>query len=218
MDKTTLIASLNTLGITPNTWTSSDDLMSINLINNGNHFYNQFEQMIFFDTTNELVKIKHYFYGFVSSEFFKAEKIAPATIKADYNINNRYSINNTPIMEQFRNPEVGDYVYTILASDRRFVEARTITGISAGVLTLDSDIDTTNKILCYASGKSIDLVGGTFFTKDAAILSESFAGDDAFIYLKRPVTDYAVDTYISTRSIDGFSLRRFNTKEALLYR
>jgi len=216
MDKTTLIASLAAIGIDSGEWTSSQDLMIINLGNNANHYYNFLEQMIYFDVDNEVLKIKHYRYAPISSQFLKIEKTGSAQFKIDFGITGSASIKMTKLLDQFRNPEVGDFLYTVLKSDNGFVQAVTITSISNGVITTDSDIDVSDKIICYASGKALGIIGGQLIQKDENAIVEAFADNDAFLYIKRPLTNFITDTYISTTAIDGFSLRRYNTKEALV--
>jgi len=217
MDKTTLISALTAMGITAGSYTSSQDLMSINLTSDANHYYNFLEQMIFFDTTNEVLKIKHFRFSPISSEFLKIEKTASAQFLVSFGLDGRASRRVTHVLDQFRNPEVGDFLYTTLKSDNSFVGAVTITAVSNnGVLTTNSDIDISNKNVCYASGRTLSLIGGQLIKNEDDAIVESFSGNDGFKYIKRPITNFTADTYISTQSIDGFSLRRYNTKEALV--
>jgi hypothetical protein len=217
MDKATLISSLTAIGISAGSWTSSPDLMSINLTSDANHYYNFLEQMIYFDTTNEVLKIKHYRFSPISSQFLKIEKTASAEFLVSSGLDGKASIRITNVLDQFRNPEAGDFLYTTLKSDNSFVEAVTITSVSGnGVLTTDSDIDISNKNVCYASGRTLSIIGGQLIQNEETAIVESFSDNDGFLYIKRPITSFTADTYISTQSIDGFSLRRYNTKEALV--
>lgn len=210
MNALTLEKMLLVLDIEANQWTTDSQLYTISMTTDGTHHYDPLSQRLYFDLTNQLLKIKYFTPILVSSYFWKAKKTAASTFEITPDIFGNYSVKMINQFDQFRNPKIGDIAFTVDANGN-FVEARTITNIEGTVMTLSSDIDVTNKKLCYASGVVLTLSLGTIVPKTAGQFLESFDGKDALLVLKRPTTNNIADIYISTPDIEGFGLRRFNS-------
>lgn len=217
MNSTTLGHMLTSIGITANAWVSNENLEVVNLQNDGNFHYDYFSHMIRFDTTNQLLRIKYFYPEVVSSKFFGFEKLGTASFRIIPNNFGNYSFKQLKHFEAFRNPRVGDIVFTVDSSNQ-FVAATTISSISSDVITTAADLVTTNRTLCYASGLTLSLSGGNIQANDAGAFLESFLDDDSVLILRRPVTSYTADEYISVENIEGFSMKGFSELSHYLFR
>jgi hypothetical protein len=221
MTTATLNSMLVSLDIPVRTWTNDPKLLSISLENGGNYYHDYFSHLMYFDidavtagNDKKLLKIKYYKPVLVSSPFHKYEKLSSKTFKIEPDIFGSYSIPLIKDFKQFRNPKVGDIVYTISASND-LVAATTIESISGSTIVLVADLDISGKKLCYASGI---VLNSSLATLNANEFVESFLDNDSILILKRPLTTYTVDEYISISNIEGFSLRRFGNISNFLYR
>lgn len=217
MNSTTLGHMLTSMGITANAWISNENIQVVNLQNDGNFHYDYFSHLIRFDTTNQLLKIKYYQPDVVSSKFYGFEKLASASFRIIPNPFGNYSFQQLMHFKAFRNPRVGDIVFTVDSSND-FVAATTITNISSGVITTAADLDTTGRTLCYASGVVLSISGGSIQANDAGAFLESFMDNDSILVLRRPLTSYTADEYISVENIEGFSMKRFSGLSHYLFR
>jgi hypothetical protein len=219
MDKTTLIAALSSMGIMSNQPTASVDLKVINTQNDGNHFHDFFSEMLFFDTNNEILKVKYFAPLIVGSRFYKFEKIENSSFRVFPDNFGKYSINSIKTFRQLRNPKIGDIVYTV-DEDNQFVSATYITSIdlTSGNIETQADLDIEDNFLCYANGALLHLIIGQIQSKKGSEYLTPFLNDDSILILKRPTSNYIADTYISTENIEGFELRRFNNAFDFLYK
>jgi hypothetical protein len=223
MTTATLNSMLVSLDIPVRTWTNDPKLLSISLENGGNYYHDYFSHLMYFDIDidavtadddKKLLKIKYYKPALVSSPFHKYEKLSSKTFKIEPDIFGLYSIPLIKDFKQFRNPKIGDIVYTINASNA-LVASTTIESITGNTIVLVADLDVSNKRLCYASGIVLNTSLQKLNVNDRV---ESFLGNDSIRILKRPLTTYTVDEYISISNIEGFSLRRFGNISNFLYR
>jgi len=211
MDKTTLIAALQSAGIPADTWTSKKELFVVNLQTDGNNYHDFMTQMIYFDTTHELLRIKEYISGIVSSKFFRIEKSGNSTYKASPDGFGYYGLKEVLFFQQFRNPLVGDIFFTV-DSNNTFVEAAYITAINGNLITLDSDLDIEGYTVGYASGKALTISNlGQIAPKEIGNLVEIYLNDSTLLLYKRPLTGSITDIYISTKNIEGFEFRQYKT-------
>jgi hypothetical protein len=219
MDKTTLIAALSSMGILANQPTSNIDLKVINTQNDGNHFHDFFTEMLFFDTNNEILKIKYFASLIVGSKFYKFEKTGDSSFRIFPDNFGKYSVNSIKTFSQMRNPKIGDIVYTV-DEDNQFVSATYITSIDlfTGNIQTQADLDIQGNSLCYANGALLHLIIGQIQSKKGSEYLTPFLDDDSVLILKRPKSDYTADTYISTENIEGFEFRRFNSAYDFLYK
>lgn len=227
MNKTTLISALKVLDIPENTWTVNYDLLQVNFSCDGNFYYNFLSELIKFDTVNEIFYIKYYKTDPISSEFFKSKKVDTKKFKVETNLLNEYSLAKTTLLPKFRDPRVGDVVYTV-DQNGAFAYAVEIESMKDNVLTLSEDITVpAGGSLCYGSGVYLEAIGGQLFAKDpntALDISSitgstnvvlSFAGDRRFQYVMKPQTLHSADFMMTTKFIDSFLLRRHNTRRAI---
>jgi hypothetical protein len=217
MNRTTLIAALNSAGITANQWTSDPNLISISLESDGNQYVNFLDQLLYFDTRAgyEMLKVKYYAYSQVSSEFIDYEKLSSATFKVRPDKHGKYGKKYSSHLKMFRNPKVGDIVYTVDSSND-YIEGRTITSFDGSTMVLNSDINVSGRTLCYASGDVLQLSGGSITTVKLGEYIESVFDDDKILIYKKPRTQYNADIYIATTSIESLVFRRFGTKQDFL--
>jgi len=215
MDITTLQDALATMGIAENQPVLDKHLHIINMENEGNFYYDYFGHVMIFDTDKSLLKVKYYSSALVSSKFYKAEKTATSTFKVSGDIFGSYSIKSMELFNAFRNPEVGDIIYTINPNGS-LAQAATISSFSNGVIVSSADLDLNNKVLCYASGKALEISGGEIQTKDANVFVEDFLDNHSVLILRRPLTNFSTDEYFSIENIEGFSLKRFGSIANLL--
>jgi hypothetical protein len=221
MTTATLNSMLVSLNIPVRTWTNDPKVLSLSLENGGNYYHDYFSHLIYFDihatqpqNDKKLLKVKYYRPSIVSSPFYKYEKLSSKTFKIEADIFDSYSIPLIKDFKQFRNPKIGDIVYTIDASND-LVASTTIESITGTTMVLTADLDVSNKRLCYASGI---VLNSSLATLNVNEFVEPFLGNDSILILKRPMTTYTVDEYISISNIEGFSLRRFGTISNFLYR
>jgi len=215
MTSTTLGHMLTAIGITANEPTSNPTLHVVNLQSDGNFYYDYFTHRIHFDLTDHLLRIKYYNAVLVSSIFNNFTKISNSTYSAEPNIFGSYSSKVIKVLNPFREPKIGDIIYTIDSSNE-ISEVSKITSISGKVITSADDLDTDGLRLCYASGISLDISGSSIEAIKAGEYLESFLGNDGILILRRPLTENTVDEYVSGENIEGFSLRRFGSLENFL--
>lgn len=209
MNKTTLIAALQSAGITAGSWTSKKELSVINLESDANHYHDFLTQMIYFDTTNEILRIKEYVSSIASSKFFKINKTGNSTYKMFPDGFGYYGVKEVVQMKQFRNPTVGDIFFTVDSSNT-FVEAEYITAISGDVITLASDLDLDGYTAAYASGKTFEISNlGQIAPRISGQLQERFLESSTVLLSKKPITDNVTDVYVSTTNIEGFEFRQY---------
>jgi len=203
MTKETLVILAEAMGLDTDEWISDSDIIAINLGNDGIQQYDQFTQDLYIDSEG-ILKVKYYASSIVSSVFKNIEIISDTTLNAKTDIFGNYGVTIRGF-NPFRNPKVGDIVYTI-KSDGSVFQSTFITAISGNTLELNGalDFDQAEKI-CYASGNlfNVDLT-----LKDTNDKTLTPFDDNAFILYKRPLSLNPADIYISAQHITGFSMRR----------
>jgi hypothetical protein len=209
MNATTLGHMLTSLGITANEFISNTNIHSINLQNDGNFYYDYFSHLIKFDTTNLMLLVKYYRPSLVSSILKDAERVSSAVYRLKADQFGLYGRRSLLAFDTFRNPRVGDLLYTI-DENKEISDITTIQTISADIITTAADISISGKELCYASGAALEISGGSIQASRQGEFIESFLDNDSIILLRRPNTVFTTDEYISIENIEGFSLRRFN--------
>jgi hypothetical protein len=164
--------------------------------------------MFYFDTINGIMKIKFYKFRLASSKFYSAEQIDNTNFKIKHNTFGYYGINERDDLGKMRNPEVGDYAYTI-DSAGNFTAASKIIKLKDSVMQVETDlIIGTNEKLCYADGKVLSPGVSMFNPISSGSILESLTNDSQILY-KKPKTTYTADDYIFVDNINGFSLIRY---------
>jgi hypothetical protein len=212
MDKNTLIAALASGNIAPDSWISVPELLYVSLSTDANQYHNFLSQLLHFDTTNEILKIKEYYYTLVGCRFSSYEKIGESQFRLGRSEIGNYGLSEVKDLGQMREPIVGDFVYTVTSSEQ-VSEIATLVSFSNGVMTLSADLDVTDKKLCYAQGDKLKLLAGSLSPKREGDRLELFLSRSSILILKRPMSGYEADVYVSTLEIEGFSYRRFGTSE-----
>jgi hypothetical protein len=207
MNLQTMESVLNTMNVEVlNDWTSVPLLSFIILPNDGNHHYDQREQLLKFDITNEILKVKYYSSRRVSSSFFSAEPLTVNTFAIKRDGNYSYSVKDF-IYGSLRDPRVGDIVYKVNSSNIASSFTK-ITSISEGVITTENNIILNGETLAYADGSVLTITGGEIVSKENNSFIEIFEKDESLLIYRKPLTDHIADVYIEFASIQGFALRR----------
>ena len=208
MDKQTMINMLSVLGVEANQWTYDDTLTYIILEHAGNHYYDQFKQSIMFDTVKDLIKVKFYDSRLVSGRLSVKEKTAAKTFLIKGNLSGNVSIAPKDF-DLFREPIVGDYLFTIDQSTLQEVAASKIVSITKSgkdkIIVTADDLVLTNAILAYTFKESIEggLPAGNFV--------RALPQDESIIIQYRPLTTHSVDQFIGFSGVTGFATLRDTT-------
>jgi len=209
MDKTTMLAMLESLSISTNTWLTDKSIFIIGITSDGNFHNDFFSERLNFDTVNDLVRVKFYSYKLGTSQFFKAEQVTVNSFKASRDELGHYG-KYLPINEKLgrmRNPAIGDIVYTVNASGD-FVAAVYISSIDGTTLTLSGNLTIGTNRVCYADGSIIKIQGGLLESiKDGSYLEE--LTDMTSILYREALTIYNTDLYLDFNNINSFSLVRY---------
>jgi hypothetical protein len=218
MTSAEMIAALASAGITTDEEIFDQNLISLSLEDNANLVYGFLSQGLTFDTTNELVKVKEYFFKVASSPFYKATRLSAGSYKIDKDLEGSFSKRVSPLFRKFRNPKPGDIVFSVSIATGNFVQATSITQLDVfeGTMTLEDDIDLSSGRLCYADGEELEIVSGAIEPKTAGDSATSFIGKDSILILRRPVTANPYETVISFENIESLLFRRYNSTESLL--
>jgi hypothetical protein len=208
MEITTLQNMLVSMDIPENTWTSDKELYLVNLPSDGNHYNHYYEQMLYFDTINGILKIKFYKFRLASSKFFSVEQIGNTNFKIKHDTFAYYGIDERKDLDKLRNPKIGDYAYTI-DSAGNFVAASKIVALTESTMEVEADlVISAGERLCYADG-TVLVPGVTMFNPINSVdILESLANDSQILY-RKPKTIYTADDYIFVDNINGFSLIRY---------
>jgi hypothetical protein len=220
MDNSTMIAALTSAGIPADTEVFENNLTSLTLESNGNLVYNFLSQGLRFDTTNDLVLVKEYFFKLASSEFYRVSRVSSGQYVAQKDLEGRYSARVSPIFKKFRSPKSGDIAFTTSAAGV-FQAAASISSFNelTGEMVLSSDLDiSAGRRFCYADGSSLKIEGGSIVALNAGESVSSFLSQDSILIVRKPVTDSTSDVILSFKSVEGFVFRRYNTVESLLQR
>lgn len=220
MDLTTLSQALTSCGIAADTETFEPNLASISLSNDGGIQYSFLSQSLYFDTTNELLRVKEYFFKLASGEFFSAERTSDSNYKILRDGEGSYSLRMSAIFKKFRDPRVGDVAFTVSGVPGTFVAAANIVAVdlNAGTIETDSDLDISGKRLCYADGSSLEIDSGSIVASEADETVTSFISSDAILVVRKPVSSNDFDYLFSFDSIESLLFKRYTTSEALLHR
>jgi hypothetical protein len=208
MNRSSMVSFLQSAGLTANSWFSDKRLVTLMLESDGNQYHDFLSQMIYFDTVNDVIKIKDYTGSMVSSQFAEIEKTSDYTFSIKPDIFGYYGLTRTEIVKPFRNPEVGDIFF--LVNSNNAIEVATITEKVGNTITIDEDLDLTGKIACYASGKVLQILAGAISPKKSGDIIESFLGETTLIWYKRAMTGNIADVYLSFFNIEGFDFRKTN--------
>lgn len=208
MEITTLQNMLTSMSIPENAWTNDKELYLVNLPSDGNHYNHYYEQMLYFDTVNGVLKIKFYKFRLASSKFYSAKQLTNNTFEIKHDTFGYYGIDERKDLAKMRNPKVGDYAYTI-DSTGTFVAASKIATINESTITVENDLVIgAGEKLCYADGTVMQPGIGMFNPITSGHLLESLTNDSQILY-RKPKTIYTADDYIFVDNINGFSLIRY---------
>ena len=220
MDATTLSAALTSAGIAADTGVFEPLLKSISLETDGNIDYNFMSQKLYFDTTNELLKIKEFYFKLASSEFYSAERTSASNYRILRDGDGSFSRTVSPMFRKFREPKVGDIVFTVSGAPLAFVAGATISSINInnGTMVLSSDLSLTGNILCYADGGSLELSGGSIDAIEGDEEVSTFLGVGSVLVVRKPVSELDFETVVSFQSIESFVFNRYVTASSRLLR
>lgn len=208
MEITTLQNLLTSMSIPENTWTNDKELYLVNLSSDGNHYNHYYEQMLYFDTVNGVLKIKFYIFRLASSKFFSVEQVDSTNFNIKHNTFGYYGIDERKDLGKMRNPKIGDYVYTI-NSVGAYVAASKIAAITASTMQIETALTIgSGEKLCYADGTVLVPGVSMFNPISSGHLLESLLNDSQILY-RKPKTIYTADDYIFVDNINGFSLIRY---------
>jgi hypothetical protein len=215
MTKTVMDAMLDTMEFPIDQWFDDSELSSINLTSDGRQVYDELEQRLYYDSTVGTIKVKYYSFDLVSAVLNDVEVISATSFKIVPDKFGYYSIFK-PIrqgLKKFRNPQVGDIVYTVDKISLELIAAAIITSISTTTVTLDRNL-TINKaahLVAYASGKvlKIDNEGAIAAIKPDTYVMDYRDNATVLVY-KTPRTPYTADIYIGCEGVTGFSMKRYD--------
>jgi len=209
MTKNAVINALAVANINTDQWVFDKDLVYISVAHDGNQFYSQFSHRLFFDTTNDILKIKKYSSRLVSSRLNLKEKVTTSTFlfgKGNGGLMSTYPI----IFDRFRDPEVGDYLFVIdretlveVAQTRAQILAITPQGKDF-VIETDIDLNVTNGIMAYISQIAQEQVPPSGFVRQLET-------DESIILYYAPITSFTADIYLSFGHVNMLSLKRDTT-------
>jgi hypothetical protein len=220
MDLTTLTDALASAGISEDTEVFQFGLKSISLETDGNIDYSFLSKSLYFDTTNELLKIKEYFFKLASGQFFRAERTSASNYRIHKDLDGSFTVLSSSIFKKFRTPKVGDIAYTVSGAPLSIVATATITSIDTnnGTMVLSSDLSLSGNLLCYADGDSLEIDAGSIAAIEGDETSSSLLGNDSLLVVRKPVTELDFDTVVSFQSIESFIFNRYVTNESILLR
>lgn len=85
MSHASFVALLTSLGITENTWVTPNKISSINLSSDGNQFLHRDTTMVYFDTTNDFIRLRFYRYNDTTEEYLRDDTfVADSYIDISY--------------------------------------------------------------------------------------------------------------------------------------
>jgi hypothetical protein len=201
MDNATMIAALESIGITGgnlDSWIINDKIATINLTNDGSHSYNQFEQRLYFDTTNDIIKTKYYNTEAISTRFYSISRASSSTYTVGTNSYGRYGLMNK-VFPYHGQPKVGDVLFTISPATLELVDQAIITSVSYNTITTDSDVSLSGGVIaCYADKKFVETPPDNFYL---FVLE-----DESIVFYSEPKTSFVTDIYIGFSDVTGFSL------------
>lgn len=198
MTKDAVINALTLAGIDMDMWTFDKDLIYIALPHDGNQSYSQYTQSLYFDTTNEILKIKRYTSHLRSGRLKFIQKDGASLFRVSK------TVNQPKRLDPFRAPRIGDYLFMI---DSNLVEIGSkvkITNITRDgedfVIQTATDFAVSGT-LCYVSGAVIDDTPPSGLVKN---LEE----DESIILYYAPISNNITDVYITFQGINDIAFRR----------
>jgi hypothetical protein len=220
MDLTTLTDALASAGITEDAEVFEPLLKSISLSNDGGIEYDFLSKSVYFDTTNELLRIKEYVFKLGSSEFFRAERTSASNYRIYRDNEGRFSARMSILFKKIRDPRVGDIAFTVSASAGSLVASANITDVdlNAGTIETSSDLSLSGNILCYADGTSLEINSGSIVAIEAEETVTTLMGKDAILIVRKPVSSNDFDSIFTFESIESLIFKRYTTTDTLLKR
>lgn len=195
MKLTSLKRFLSSINVPLNQWIQTDYIDCINLENHGNYHYNSLTEHLYFDSENELLKVKIYDKTVSSSRFSQWENAA-GYIRTTTRMSLKHS------KYPFRNPHAGDYIFFInKKKDERSSFYTKIQSMSVkdGYVTfitektIPSNYVQLDYIACYADGE-------TFLNSAESLF------DKSLLFHSTPRSNFVADVYIDMEMITGISL------------
>jgi len=192
-----LSSVLSAVGYASKTWIRPTDLYYIILETDGNQFYNPLLQKIYFDTTNDLIKIKY-------------SKLVPVSSRLgqfSYNDTNKtlYFTNygrSVYAMRQTDEPAVGDKVYCYDPV------AKTV--VSSLISNVYTDSFNNTRIVLNDS-TIINKIKNATYGLRFFVLNKNHLADFTFLdtdpaqyYIEQDTTSYDADIYLSCGRVEGF--------------
>ena len=201
MDNATMLAALESLGISGadlDAWIINDKIATINLTNDGSHAYNQFEQRMFVDTTNDLLRFKYYNTEAISTRFNIISRTSSATYSVTPDRYGKFGLVNR-VFPYHGQPKVGDALFTISPTTLELVDQAIITSVTSSTITTDSDVSLSGGVIaCYADKRFVDTPpsGSFVFVLD----------DESIVFYSEPKTGFDTDIYVGFSDVTGFSI------------
>ena len=106
MELKSLKRLFSSLNVPMDQWFQSEAIDSINLSNHGNYHYDSLTEHLYFDSSNEILKVKLYDVTPVSGRFSQWENVS-GYIRTTTRMSLKHS------KYSFRNPRSGDYIFFI---------------------------------------------------------------------------------------------------------
>jgi len=163
------------------------------MLSDGNQYVNYFDNMVYFDTVNGLIKLKE---GLCrgKSGILRKESVNGKSMVCS--IGNYRAYFNLNVAYPFREPIVGDTIYATDSNNNKILNfSAIITSITKHATTVDITTDTdlgNYYTYCYTSTSDIDDL--VTYTTDNRI-SVKFL----------PSSEYTADIYLDLAQVVGFS-------------
>ena len=197
------------MDISENSWISDNTLHSINLTSDGNHYHSFYDQLLYFDTTVGVVKVKNYNYSLASSRLYQAENTDTTHIAIETDPFNYYGILNIPNIVHAKNLKNGDIFYTVSRTTGLIVDVANIISFSTNEIVLDAPVTIGPNIPCYADGDVLEIFGGSIVPKLSSGAYIEALTDATNLIHRWQKTTLTADVYIFFDNINGFSLNRY---------
>lgn len=193
-----LTKSLEILNESPNDWFAPKSIHYLIMKNDGNHFVNQYQDDIYFDTTKGIIKLRKISRKLVSTRFLSAKQsgteVIVNSINGLYTSRHRY-------FGRIRFPEVGDKVYTINDSLVKTSEAIITNIVSNGKsYTLTTDTPLGAGLICYQLKESL--------TPNIGESIVIWNGDASETISQQGFPQIPFHTYLAGEHVTGISMYR----------
>lgn len=190
---------LSTVGYTANKWIRPYEINHFILEHDGNQFYNPLMEKVYFDTNNELIKIKF-------------SKLIPVSGRLDlfqYNPNDKtlhfQKYGTVYVNKSINEPAIGDVVYCYDPVGNSYTKSEisnTVTNSYGKTMVTMSDNKVISKIQSATNGLRF------FILQKGYTLDAIHLADPCQFYKEQDVDEFDADTYIGTDRLVGFEFSK----------